>query len=245
MIKWLSSFRRSSFDSLDFTILKTDMHSHLIPSIDDGSKSIEETIQLISALKNLGFSKIITTPHTMSDYYKNTPEIINKGTDEVCEEIKKRDLKIEFNSASEYYVDYDFIQKIGKSQFLTFGSKYLLIEFPFVDKPKDIDEIIFQLQLSGYNVVLAHPERYLYYTDKELKKFIKKGVLLQLNLLSITGYYSKKVRKNAEKLINEDMISFVGTDCHNMHHVIKLRECLTNPLWHKLSRSENLLNKTL
>jgi len=245
MIKWLSSFRRSSFDSLDFTILKTDMHSHLIPSIDDGSKSIEETIQLISELKNLGFSKIITTPHTMSDYYKNTPEIINKGTDEVCEEIKKRDLQIEFNSASEYYVDYDFRQKIGLSQFLTFGSKYLLIEFPFVDKPKDIDEIIFQLQLSGYNIVLAHPERYLYYTNKDLKKFIAKGVLLQLNLLSITGYYSKKARKNAEKLINEDMVSFVGTDCHNMHHVIKLRECLTNPLWHKLSRSENLLNKTL
>ena len=245
MIKWLSSFRRSSLDSLDFTILKTDMHSHLIPSIDDGSKSIEETIQLISALKNLGFSKIITTPHTMSDYYKNSSEIINKGTDEVCEEIKKRDLQIEFNSASEYYVDYDFRQKIGKSQFLTFGSKYLLIEFPFVDKPKDIDEIIFELQLSGYNIVLAHPERYLYYTIKELKKFIKKGVLLQLNLLSITGYYSKKVRKNAEKLIDEDMISFVGSDCHNMHHVIKLRECLTNPLWHKLSRSENLLNNTL
>ena len=245
MIKWLSSFRRSSLDSLDFTTLKTDMHSHLIPSIDDGSKNIEETIQLISALKNLGFSKIITTPHTMSDYYKNTPEIINNGTDEVCEEIKKRDLQIEFNSASEYYVDYDFRQKIGKNQFLTFGSKYLLIEFPFVDKPKDIDEIIFQLQLSGYNIVLAHPERYLYYTNKDLKKFIKKGVLLQLNLLSITGYYSKKVRKNAEKLINEDMISFVGSDCHNMQQVMKLRECLTNPLWHKLSQSKNLLNKTL
>ena len=245
MIKWFSSFRRSSLDSLDFTVLKTDMHSHLIPSIDDGSKGIEETIQLITALKNLGFSKIITTPHTMSDYYKNTKEIINKGTYEVCEEIKKRDLQIEFNSASEYYVDYDFRQKIGKSQFLTFGSKYLLIEFPFIEKPKDIDEIIFQLQLSGYNIVLAHPERYLYYTNNDLKKFIKKGVLLQLNLLSITGYYSKKVRNNAEKLINENMISFAGSDCHNMHHVIKLKECLTNPLWHKLSRSGNLLNNTL
>ena len=82
-----------------------------------------------------------------------------------------------------------------------------------------------------------------YFIDN--KKFIKKGVLLQLNLLSITGYYSKKVRKNAEKLIDEDMISFVGSDCHNMHHVIKLRECLTNPLWHKLSLSKNLLNNTL
>ena len=153
----------------------------------------------------------------MSDYYKNTPEIIKNGENQVLEELKRANLEIEFDSASEYYVDYDFRQQIVKNSLLTFGSKYLLIEFPFVDEPKDIDDIIFQLQLSGYNVVLAHPERYLYYTNKDLKKFSEKGVLLQLNLLSITGYYSDQVRKNAENLIKEDLISFVGTDCHNMN----------------------------
>ncbi|MAO71945.1 MAG: capsular biosynthesis protein [Flavobacteriales bacterium] len=245
MIKWFSAFRRKKLDPLDFTVLKTDMHSHLIPLIDDGSQSEEESIHIISELKNLGFSKIITTPHTMSDYYKNTPEIINKGKIQVSKELKRVNLEIEFDSASEYYVDYDFRQQIVKNSFLTFGSKYLLIEFPFVEEPKDIDDIIFQLQLSGYNVVLAHPERYLYYTNKDLKKFTEKGVLLQLNLLSITGYYSDQVRKNAEKLINEDLISFVGTDCHNINQAIKLKECFTNPLWHQLSKSEKLLNNTL
>lgn len=245
MIKWFSSFRGKKLDPLDFTVLKTDMHSHLIPLIDDGSQSEKESIQIISELKNLGFSKIITTPHTMSDYYKNTPEIIKNGENQVLEELKRANLEIEFDSASEYYVDYDFRQQIVKNSLLTFGSKYLLIEFPFVDEPKDIDDIIFQLQLSGYNVVLAHPERYLYYTNKDLKKFSEKGVLLQLNLLSITGYYSDQVRKNAENLIKDDLISFVGTDCHNMNQAIKLRECFTNPLWHQLSQSEKLLNNTL
>ena len=245
MIKWFSTFRRKKLDPLDFSVLKTDMHSHLIPLIDDGSQSEEESIHIISELKNLGFSKIITTPHTMSDYYKNTPEIIKKGKIQVLKEIKRVNLEIEFDSASEYYVDYDFRQQIVKNSLLTFGSKYLLIEFPFVEEPKDIDDIIFQLQLSGYNVVLAHPERYLYYTNKDLKKFSEKGVLLQLNLLSITGYYSDLVKKNAENLIKEDLISFVGTDCHNMNQAIKLRECFTNPLWHQLSQSEKLLNNTL
>ena len=245
MIKWFSAFRKKKLDPLDFTVLKTDMHSHLIPSIDDGSQNEEESIQILSELKKLGFSKIITTPHTMSDYYKNTPEIIKRGENGVIKELKRTDLEIEFDSASEYYVDYDFRQQIDKDRFLTFGSKYLLIEFPFLEEPKDIDDIIFQLQLSGYNIVLAHPERYLYYTIKDLKKFTDKEVLLQLNLLSITGYYSDKVRKNAENLIKEDLISFVGTDCHNMNQAKKLTECFTNPLWHKLSQSERLLNNTL
>ena len=245
MIKWFSDFSGKKLDPLDFTVLKTDMHSHLIPSIDDGSQNEEESIQILSELKKLGFSKIITTPHTMSDYYKNTPEIIKRGENGVIKELKRTDLEIEFDSASEYYVDYDFRQQIDKDRFLTFGSKYLLIEFPFLEEPKDIDDIIFQLQLSGYNIVLAHPERYLYYTIKDLKKFTDKEVLLQLNLLSITGYYSDKVRKNAENLIKEDLISFVGTDCHNMNQAKKLTECFTNPLWHKLSQSERLLNNTL
>ena len=125
MIRWFSSFRRKKLDPLDFTVLKTDMHSHLIPLIDDGSQSEEESIHIISELKNLGFSKIITTPHTMSDYYKNTPEIIKKGKIQVLKEIKRVNLEIEFDSASEYYVDYDFRQQIVKNSLLTFGSKYL------------------------------------------------------------------------------------------------------------------------
>ncbi len=244
MIKWFSK-KDVYLDPKDFSVLHTDMHSHLIPSIDDGSQCLDESLELILALNNLGFSKIITTPHTMSDFYKNTPEIINDGKEEVKKELKRLNINVEFEASSEYYVDYDFQQKINSGEFLTFGSKYILIEFPFIDNPKNIDEIIFQLQLSGYNVVLAHPERYMYFNLKDYKKFTDKGVFLQLNLLSITGYYSPEIKEKSKQLIENDLVSFVGTDCHNIRHAQKLKECFTNPLWHQLSKSEKLLNNTL
>ena len=245
MINWFSKLRKKELDPIDFSILKTDMHSHLIPKIDDGAQTIEESLEMISILKELGFSKIITTPHTMSDCYKNTPEIILNGLEDVKVELEKMKMNISVDAASEYYVDFEFQESINMSNFLTFGPKYILIEFPFMDKPREVDEVIFQLQLAGYNVVLAHPERYLYYTIQDLKRLTERGVFLQLNLLSITGYYSDKVKKSSEKLIQEDLISFVGTDCHNKFHAEKLKECFTNPLWHQLSQSERLLNKTL
>ena len=244
-MSWFSGFKKKELESIDFSVLKTDIHSHLIPGIDDGAQDLEESLDLVCALQELGFSKIITTPHTMSDFYKNTPEIIIKGRKDVQNALDKLNIDLEFGAASEYYVDFDFQKKIEKKEFLTFGSKYILIEFSFIDAPINIDEIIFNLQLSGYNVVLAHPERYLYYGLQDYERLTSKGVLLQLNLLSITGYYSPEVKKQAEKLINADLVSFVGTDCHNMRHIENLKKCFTNPLWHKLSVSKKLINKTL
>tara|TARA_B100000902_G_scaffold302663_1_gene290665 strand:- start:14041 stop:14778 length:738 start_codon:yes stop_codon:yes gene_type:complete len=245
MFNFFTLFRNKEIPSIDFSILKSDMHSHLIPSVDDGSKSIEESIRLINKMKSLGFSKIITTPHTMSDVYKNSSEDIIDGMKKLKMELDLRKIKISFDAASEYYIDFDFTNNIGKNNFLTFGHKYILVEFSFFEKPNNLDEIIFNLQSSGYNVVFAHPERYLYLSMKDYRKFVSKGVFLQLNLLSITGYYSTKVLNKAKDLINEDLISFVGTDCHNESQIEVLKLCFTNPLWHKLSISKKLLNRTL
>ena len=245
MIKWFSKFGKKKLLPIDFSVLKTDVHSHLIPSIDDGAKTLEESLELISALQDLGFSKLITTPHTMSDVYKNTAEIINSGKEKVQQKLQELNNKILFEAASEYYVDFEFQNEIGKKEFLVFGSNYILIEFPFIEAPKNMEDIIFKLQLQGYNVVLAHPERYLYYTIKDYKKLVSKGVFLQLNLLSITGFYSPEVKKQSATLIKENLISFVGTDCHNMRHAEELKRCFTNPLWHQLLDSGKLLNSTL
>ena len=201
MIKWFSKFGKKKLLPIDFSVLKTDVHSHLIPAIDDGAQTLEESLELISALQDLGFSKLITTPHTMSDVYKNTAEIINSGKEKVQQKLQELNNKILFEAASEYYVDFEFQNEIGKKEFLVFGSKYILIEFPFMEAPKNMEDIIFKLQLQGYNVVLAHPERYLYYTIKDYKKLVSKGVFLQLNLLSITGFYSPEVKKQSATLI--------------------------------------------
>ena len=244
MFKW---FKKSSknLHPINFSEVGVDIHSHLIPGIDDGAKSLEDSISMIKELKNLGFSKIITTPHIMSDLYKNSPEIINSGLSILKERLVKEKIEIEISAAAEYYVDYDFEQRIGKERFMTLDDKHLLIEFSFLESPRNMNDIIFKLQLEGYTVVLAHPARYQYFSLEDYSSLNNRGVLFQLNLLSLIGYYSKQVQQNAELLINNNFISFVGTDCHNMHHAKLYHKCQTLELWHRLLKSDSLKNKNL
>lgn len=201
------------------------MHSHLIPSIDDGAKDLQNSIELINALQNHGFKKIITTPHIMTDFYNNNIETIISGLKTVKEELLKQSIDIKIEAAAEYFVDYDFQQKVlGGEKFLTLGDNYILIEFSFLTAPHNYLETIFQLQLKGYKVILAHAERYPYLTESDLEDFINRGVYLQLNILSSIGYYSNNVRERANWLIDNNMISFVGTDCHNLNQ----QNCMTS-----------------
>ena len=244
-MRWLSVFKKKSLDPINFSVLKTDIHSHLIPGIDDGAKSIEDSIQLISGLKQMGFSRFITTPHIMSDYYNNSPMKINSGLKKLRKALKVNNQNVEVFAAAEYYLDYEFEKSIISNNLMGFGDNNILIEFSFLQEPTNLDKIIFDLQTNGYNVVLAHPERYLYYSTNDLENLVNRGVLLQMNLLSMTGYYSPQVKKNASFLIEKNLVSFVGTDCHNMMQLQKLEDCFTSPLWHKLLDSGKLLNDSL
>ena len=243
MLKWF--FKNKEHESLNFSVLKTDIHSHFIPGIDDGSPDMETTIALIEKMQALGFKKIITSPHVMSDFYQNSSELILNGLDNVRQELKVKNINIELDAIAEYYIDYEFEQKIGKERFLTFGDNYLLVELSFIEEPRNLFDIIFKLQLEGYKVVLAHPERYNYYTMKDYEELISRGVILQINFLSLIGYYSKKIKIKTESLINAGMIRFVGTDCHNMNHAELYEKCQTKKAWHDLVNSGQLLNATL
>ena len=246
MLKWnLRKRKADELPSLDFSSLGTDIHSHLIPGIDDGSPDMETTISLINKMLELGFSKVITSPHIMSDFYRNSSEEILSGLNAVRAELKLQNINIDIDAAAEYYIDYEFEKKIGKDTFLTFGESYILIELSFLSEPKNLFEIIFKLQLDGYKVVLAHPERYHYYEMKDYEKLIQRGVLLQINLLSLIGYYSIQIKKKAEDLIANNMVSFVGTDCHNHHHASLYEKCKIKKSWHDLYNSGKLLNSTL
>jgi len=245
ILKWFSNNKEKECDLLNFSVLKTDIHSHFIPGIDDGSPDMETTIALIEKMQALGFEKIITSPHVMSDFYQNSSEIILKGLADVRKELKAKNINMEIDAVAEYYIDYEFEQKIGKEKFLTFGDNYILVELSFMQAPRNLFEIIFKLQLEGYKVVLAHPERYNYYTIKNYEEFISRGVILQINFLSLIGYYSPQVKKKTESLINADMVSLVGTDCHNMNHAELYEKCQTQKAWHDLVNSGRLLNATL
>lgn len=233
---------------VDFSSIVTDMHSHLIPAIDDGVQSIDESIELIVELKSMGFKKLITTPHIMTDSYNNTQEIIREGFNKVKEQIQKEGIEIELDYAAEYYVDEYFERKIGKEKFLTIGDNYLLIETSYINQPENLKEIIFRLLAEKYKPILAHPERYAYMFDRfdKYKELKETGVLFQLNLNSVTGVYSPIVKIIAKKLIDLGMIDLVGTDVHNKQHTFTLKKCLNEKSCQKLlSLPSKLLNSKL
>lgn len=231
----------------DLSVLVTDLHSHLIPGIDDGVKSYEESMQVIKALVELGYKKIITTPHVMSDYYKNTPEIIKNGLYMLREEISKQGISVEIDAAAEYYIDDLFIEKLKRKELLTFSGNHILVELPFFNEPQNFFSVIFELVVEGYKPVLAHVERYTYwYQDFEnYEKLKDREILLQMNLTSLYEDDNSHLRKITEKLIEKDMIDLVGGDVHNMQHIEKIKKVLHNISLKKLIESNRLLNNKL
>ncbi len=231
----------------DLSVLGGDVHSHFIPGIDDGAKTIEDSVQMITAMHNMGYKKVVTTPHTMSDYYRNTSEIILGGLEKVKIALKEADIPIQVEAASEYYLDFDFERKLKEEKLLTFGNNYLLFEISYMNPPDNLYHVIFEMQLQGYKPVLAHPERYNFW-HKEFEKyeaFIDKGVLLQMNINSLTGYYSMSTKKIAEQMIDKNMISLLGTDCHHMGHIDLMKNVVYEKHLLQLIESGMLLNKTL
>ena len=245
MVNWFKKWCEKSLDPIRFDCLKTDMHSHLIPDIDDGATSLEDSINMIKALQELGYQKIITTPHVMSDFYKNTPETILGCLEIVRTELQKQNISVELEAAAEYYLDYEFEEKIKAGNLLTFSDNYILVETSFMQAPPNFKELIFQLQLAGYKVILAHPERYPFMSIEDYKDLQSRSVFMQLNLLSLIGYYGVDVQNKANKMIEQGLISFVGTDCHHMGHAVVYQKCQTTRGWHKLVESGKLLNHTL
>jgi len=223
-----------------------DMHSHLIPGIDDGAKTIEDSLMLVRNLHQLGFSKFYTTPHIMSDYFRNTPEIINNGLAELREAVKAEGIPVEINAAAEYYIDDGFLKKLENEKLLTIGENYLLFEVSYINCPDNIDEIIFRMQVLGYKPIMAHPERYpfWYKTFEKYQALHDQGVLLQVNINSLSGYYGIDAKKIADKMVENNLVDLIGTDCHHMKHIEGLKRGLADPFLKKLANAD-LLNSKL
>jgi protein-tyrosine phosphatase len=242
-----SLFKRKKSQAEYASPLTVDMHSHLLPGIDDGAADFDQSIALIQRLVDLGYKKLVMTPHVMGDFYKNTPEIILDKLDKLSDIVKNLGLEIELGAAAEYYLDESFMQRLqNQEQLLTFGDRYVLFETSFMNPSPYTDLAVFQLQSLGYRPVLAHPERYTYFFDnyKKLLELHEKGVLLQVNLNSLVGYYSKPSKLMAEKLIAERKVSFLGTDCHGERHLQVLKDVQGTEYYRK-ALGLDLLNHSL
>lgn len=198
--------------------VKVDIHSHLIPGIDDGVKSVEESIEILTGMEKMGYQKIITTPHIHSDYYPNTRNSILDGLKALQKAIEASGLKIKVEAAAEYFIDSEFLRLIESGEeLLSFGdSNYVLVETPFMNRPLIFDEVVFKLKSNDYTPILAHPERYTYLSGDLfwLKKVKKQGVNLQITTTSLVGAYGREPQKIAIQLLKEEMVDFVGSDLH-------------------------------
>ena len=203
-----------------------DIHSHILPGIDDGSPDLETSLQLIKSLYALGIRKSIATPHIIGDLYRNTPETINAALEEVRQGCIDAGIDIELSAAAEYMLDDHFMELLRQqSPLLTLHKNIILTEISYTMAPANLEEMAFNIITQGYQPILAHPERYFFYHDNydayyHLKEL---GFHLQVNLLSLTGYYGKGVAKAAKFILKKDLASLVGTDLHHARHLSALQ----------------------
>lgn len=239
---------KKSPGGFDFGQLKADMHSHLLPGIDDGSPDIETSLQLVKGLSELGFKKLITTPHVMQDMYPNTRDVILEKYELLKKNIEDSGIGIELGVAAEYFLD-DNLKKLlaKKAPLLSFGDGLVLVEFSMASEPLDFKELLFDMQMQGYQPVIAHPERYVYHErNKEFFEQLKiAGYLFQLNIMSLAGAYGKSVNELAKYFIKHQYYELAGTDLHSPHHLGHLHNSSIAPGLKEVIESGKLLNQDL
>ena len=227
--------------------LTTDIHSHLIPGIDDGVKHIDEAMELIKHFHQLGYQKIITTPHIMSHRYANSSKILLSGLEILRERAAHEGIDIEIDVASEYFLDEHLMNLVAEFDILTFGNNYLLFEMSYINHPANLEAMIEVMTEAGYTPVLAHPERYVYMAKNFSKyaKLKKLGVLFQLNINSIAGYYSEEVKRLALRLVDAGMIDFIGSDVHHARHMQSMENVMKTEAFRRIFQKNTILNHTL
>ena len=232
----------------DYGLLKADVHSHLVPGIDDGSPGIAISLDLVKGLCELGFTKLITTPHVMQGMYQNTKADILQGYELLEKNVSDAGIPVKLGVAAEYFLD-DNLKKLlaDKESLLTFGDGLVLVEFSMASEPIDFKELLFELQMQNYQPVIAHPERYAYHErNKEFFEELKSaGYLFQLNIMSLAGAYGKSANELAKYFIKHQYYELAGTDLHNAHHLEYLRHSSITHSLKELIDSGKLLNPDL
>lgn len=222
-----SFFHRKQKEIFPFHQLKNDVHSHLLPGIDDGSPDVSTSIQLIKSMIELGFEQFTATPHVMQDIWKNNNESISSAHELLNAALENAKIQNKVIAAAEYMVDenLEFLLQ-EKIPLRTIRENWVLIEISFLQPPFQLKEVLFELQLQGYQPVLAHPERYLYYASRinDLIELKQLGCKLQANLLSFSGYYGREVMQFAEQLADKQLINLLGTDLHHERHLAGLKQ---------------------
>lgn len=227
--------------------LNADTHSHLLPGVDDGVKDFETALSCINEMKRNGINKIYVTPHFQTHRFKNDEDDIKRRFDELRKQINEQIPDIELQLAGEYLIDSGFEERLQTKQLLTINDKYLLVEFSFNQSMLGMEELFFEMQMKGYEVILAHPERYLYLNkdSKLIHNLKEQGVYFQSNIMSFGGFYGSESMKRAYQYVDNGWIDFLGTDIHGRKYRDALADVCQKSKFQKLLKKKTFLNNQL
>lgn len=229
-------------------LVAVDMHGHFLFGIDDGAKTEVDAVNMLKGMEELGYEKVFCTPHVMFDFYKNSSATILEKLTELKQVIKKHNIKLELHASAEYYFDEELNKRLSEGDILHFGGKkFLLFEFSYFNEHQGVQQLLNSIFSKGYTPILAHPERYPYFAQ-DLTKYDdlkEKGVLFQVNLMSLIGHYGDSAVHASEYLIEKGFVDFIATDLHRPEHLEKIKKALCSERLHNLISKNNLLNKSL
>ncbi len=204
-----------------------DIHNHILPGIDDGAKTVADSLSLIQGFSELGIHRFVATPHIMHNFYDNTPTTIVNSLHELKNELLKNDLTdVSIEASAEHMIDANFENILENDEVMPLRRNYLLIEMSYLQPSLNFNDAVQQIAAKRYFPIFAHPERYMYLHNhmKSYREYKKQGIQFQLNLLSLSEFYGRDVRKTALKLVNEGLIDFVASDVHNLNQLKHLKE---------------------
>lgn len=243
-----SLFKRKHTPRPIFEALGTDMHCHLVPQVDDGSKCFEESVECLHTLKTVGFNKVFITPHFQYPRFNNDEDDIRLRYQNLKLRAVEEGVDIEMAGvAGEYRIDSGFRNRMENPRFMKIADKYLLVEFSLHQQMMGCDEMIFDLQMQGYDIILAHPERYPYLNilGSRMEQLKNQGVFFQINALSLGGFYGEEPKRRAYQMLENGWVEFMGTDTHNGMYAQALVDLSNDRKIEKVLNKYEFLNKTL
>lgn len=245
-------FKKHTTDTPYLEVLNTDIHCHLLPGVDDGSKSLDESIHCLRVMRRLGLKKVTLTPHFCFPRFPNDEKDIENRYQQMLKDIAEvaPDLDVELvTPGGEYRVDDGLPRRLedGRKLLHTANNQYLLVELSLHQPRLGIEETLFDLQMGGEELILAHPERYPYYNAKSdvLASLHEQGIQFQVNLLSISGFYGEAAQKRAIDYIEEGWVDYLGTDLHNALYAKALEEAASNRKLQKVLSKYTFKNSQL
>lgn len=195
-----------------------DIHTHILPGVDDGAKTIEQSLFMVEQAEKTKITTICATPHILHQITPQLEEKIHHSFDLLKTKIAESGNKVKIVLGSEIYVRED-MDTLKEFDFFTLNNtgRYLLMELPWGQFPPHVDQIVFELQLEGRVPIIAHPERSII-TKKQLvnvENLVQKGALMQINAGSLLGFFGRKIKRMAEELLRQNLVHFLASDAHD------------------------------